>query len=69
MVSCIDTQRSLALDWIMDKWLEVQRLLQFFTILIVEKNYDCDLISLMIANNSILKQITVLSELILDVPH
>ena len=38
MASCIDTQRSLALDWIMDMQLEVQRLLvrlQFFIVLII----------------------------------
>ena len=65
MASCIDTQRSLALDWIMDMQLEVQRLLvrlQFF-LSVVEKN-SCNLISLMIAqneNNSTVKifQITV----------
>ena len=38
MASCIDAQRSLALDWIMDMQLEVQRLLvrlQFFIVLII----------------------------------
>ena len=38
MASCIDTQRSLALDWIMDMQLEVQRLLvrlEFFIVLII----------------------------------
>ena len=73
MASCIDTQRSLALDWIMDMQLEVQRLLvrlQFFhcsNYPLFEKN-SCNLISLMSAqneNNSTVKifQITVVLDI------